>query len=85
MLETVCYPDMDKDLLIYKINKLSVKLNNYFKTVEQNAVDIPDFMKPTEHQRKNLVQAQINKLLREGSLDYWYFKLLEDEENGVRR
>lgn len=85
MLETGCYPDMDKDLLIYKINKLSAKLDNYFKTVEQNAVDIPDFMKPKEYQRKNLVKAQINKLLREGSLDYWYFRLLEDEENGVRR
>lgn len=84
MLETVCYPDMDKDLLIYKINKLSVKLDNYFKTVEQNAVDIPDFMKPKEYQRKNRIKADINRLLREGTLDYYYFKLLE-EEDGIRR
>lgn len=85
MLENYCYPTMDKDLLLHKINKLSIKIDAYYQTVEQNTIDIPDFMKPTEHQRKNLVQAQINKLLREGSLDYWYFKLLEDEENGIRR
>lgn len=85
MLENYCYPTMDKDLLLHKINKLSIKIDAYYQTVEQNTIDIPDFMKATEHQRKNLVKAQINKILREGSLDYWYFKLLEDEENGVRR
>lgn len=85
MLETVCYPTMDKDLLLYKINKLSTKIDAYYRETEQTNVDIPDFMKATEHQRKTLVQAQINKLLREGSLDYWYFRLLEDEENGIRR
>lgn len=85
MLETHCYPDMDKDLLLHKINKLSAKLEAYYLTVEQKAVDIPDFMKPTENQRKNLIKSQINKILREGSLDYWYFRLLEEEENGIRR
>ncbi len=85
MLDNYCYPTMDQDLLVFKINKLSVKIDNYYQTVERNTVDIPDFMKATEFQRKILVREQINKILREGSLDYWYFRLLEDEENGIRR
>lgn len=85
MLINYCYPTMDKDLLLHKINKISAKLDAYYQTIERNNVDIPDFMKSAEHQRKNLIKANINRLLREGTLDYYYFKLLEEEENGIRR
>lgn len=84
MLINYCYPTMDKDLLLHKINKISAKLDAYYQTIERNNVDIPDFMKSTEHQRKNRIKADINRLLREGTLDYYYFKLLE-EEDGIRR
>lgn len=85
MLETVCYPDMDKDLLIYKINKLSDKLDAFYKEVEQRSVDIPNFMKPIEQRRQSKIRADINRVLSQGLLDYWYFRLLEEQDNGVRR
>ncbi len=85
MLETVCYPDMDKDLLIYKINKLSNKLDAFYREIEQKAVDIPNFMKPIEQRRQSKIKADINRVLSQGLLDYWYFRLLEEQDNGVRR
>lgn len=77
----ICTSTLDKDVLEYKINKLARKINYYYYTLELNAVDIPDFMKPSEQQRENLVKSHINRLLAEGSIDFWYFKLLEEEDN----
>ena len=85
MLETVCYPDMDKDLLIYKINKLSDKLDAFYREVEQRGVDIPNFMKPIEQRRQSKIKADINRVLSQGLLDYWYFRLLEEQDDGIRR
>ncbi len=81
----VCPPTLAQDVLQHKVNKLVQKLNDYYLTVQQNTVDVPEFMKPTEQQREGLVKAHINQILREGSIDYWYFKLLEEEDNGIRR
>ena len=85
MLETVCYSTMDKDLLNYKINKVAAKIKAYYTETQPLTVDIPEFMKPLNQQINGFVQSHINRILQEGSLDYWYFKLLEEEDNGVRR
>lgn len=85
MLETVCYSTMDKDLLTYKINKVAAKIKAYYTETQPQTVDIPEFMKPFNQQINDFVQSHINRILQEGSLDYWYFKLLEEEDNGVRR
>lgn len=81
----ICTSTLEQDVLQHKINRLAYKLNDYYLTVEANAVDIPNFMKPTEQQREGLVKAHINRMLAEGSIDFWYFKLLEEEDNGIRR
>lgn len=78
----ICPPTLEQDVLQHKVNKLAHKLNDYYLTVEANTVDIPEFLKPTEQQRQGLVNAHINRMLAEGSIDYWYFKLLEEEDNG---
>ena len=78
----ICTSTLDKDVLEYKINKLARKINDYYYTLELNAVDIPDFMKPGARRRENLVKSHINRLLAEGSIDFWYFKLLEEEDYG---
>lgn len=81
----ICPATLEQDVLQHKVNKLAQKLNDYYLTVQQNTVDIPEFMKPTEQQIQGLVNAHINQMLRDGSIDYWYFKLLEEEDNGIRR
>lgn len=78
----ICTATLEQDVLQHKVNKLTQKLNDYYLTVQSNAVDIPEFMKPTEQQRQGLVNAHINRLLAEGTIDYWYFRILEEEDNG---
>lgn len=81
----ICLPTLEQDVLEHKVNTIARKLDDYYFTVQQNAVDIPEFMKPTEQQREGLVKAHINRMLTEGSIDYWYFKILEEQDNGIRR
>lgn len=77
----ICPPTLEQDVLQHKVNMLARKLDDYYYTVQANQIDIPEFMKPTEQQRQSLVNAHINQLLREGTIDFWYFKLLEEEDN----
>lgn len=81
----ICPPTLAQDVLEHKVNTIARKLDDYYLTVQQNVVDIPDFMKPTEQQRQGLIKAHINRMFAEGSIDCWYFKILEDEDNGIRR
>lgn len=81
----ICPPTLAQDVLQHKVNVLAKKLDDYYYTVQANQVDIPEFMKPTFQQRQALVNAHINQMLKEGSIDFWYFKLLEEQDNGIRR
>lgn len=68
-------------ILQRKINTIADKINAYFDTINQGSVDIPEFMKPVELQRQGLIKAHINRLLKEGTINYWYFRLLEAKDN----
>lgn len=81
----ICPPTLAQDVLQHKVDRLAQRLNDYYLTIEATTIDIPNFMKPTEQQRQGLVKAHINRILAEGSIDYWYFKILEEEDNGIRR
>ncbi len=74
-------PNLATEVLQHKVNLLSTKLNDYYLTIQQTQVDIPEFMKPTNQQREALVKAHINQMLKDGTIDHWYFKLLEEQDN----
>ena len=67
-------------ILQRKINTIADKINDYFDTINQGSVDIPEFMKPVELQRAFFIQKQINIMLNSGTIDHFY-KLAIDEGN----
>lgn len=69
-------------ILQRKINTIAEKIDCYLTTIEQNTVDIPDFMKKKELQKAFFIEKSINRMLETGSIDYFY-KLAIGEENGI--
>ena len=68
-------------ILQRKINTIADKISEYFKTLEQTTVDIPDFMKPKELQQAVFIEKSIYRMLETGTIDYFY-KLAIGEKNG---
>ena len=59
-------------ILYKKISAIEEKMREYKKDLDKLVVDIPDFCKPKEEQFENIINKQINEMIRNNTLDYFY-------------
>lgn len=59
-------------ILYKKITAIEEKMREYKKDLDKLVVDIPEFCKPKDEQFKNIINRQINEMIRNNTLDYFY-------------
>lgn len=59
-------------ILYKKISAIEEKMREYKKDLDKLIVDIPEFCKPKEEQFENIINRQINEMIRNNTLDYFY-------------
>ena len=59
-------------ILFKKISTIEEKMREYKKDLDKLVVDIPEFCKPKEEQFENIINRQINEMIRNNTLDYFY-------------
>lgn len=59
-------------ILYKKITAIEEKMREYKKDLNKLVVDIPEFCKPKEEQFENIINRQINEMIRNNTLDYFY-------------
>lgn len=59
-------------ILYKKITAIEEKMREYKKDLEKLVVDIPEFCKPKDEQFENIINRQINEMIRNHTLDYFY-------------
>lgn len=64
-------------ILFKKISTIEEKMKEYKKDLDKLVVDIPDFCKPKEEQFENIINRQINEMIRNNTLDYYYHLALD--------
>lgn len=62
-------------ILFKKISAIENKLRQFQKDL--NEIDIPDFCKPKAEQFENIINQQINEMIRNNTLDYYYHLALD--------
>lgn len=55
-----------------KITAIEEKMREYKKDLDKLVVDIPEFCKPKDEQFENIINRQINEMIRNNTLDYFY-------------
>lgn len=51
-------------------------MNDFFRVIEENTVDIPEFMKPVEEQHTTIAWEMIEAFIKAGQFDVLYRKAL---------
>lgn len=64
-------------ILFKKIAAIEEKMREYKKDLDKLVVDIPEFCKPKEEQFENIINRQINEMIRNNTLDYYYHLALD--------
>lgn len=64
-------------ILFKKISTIEEKMREYKKDLDKLVVDIPEFCKPKEEQFENIINRQINEMIRNNTLDYYYHLALD--------
>jgi hypothetical protein len=59
-------------ILYKKISAIEGKMREYKKDLDKLVVDIPEFCKPKDEQFENIINRQINEMIRNNTLDYFY-------------
>lgn len=59
-------------ILYKKISAIEGKMREYKKDLDKLVVDIPEFYKPKNEQFENIINRQINEMIRNNTLDYFY-------------
>lgn len=59
-------------ILYKKISAIEEKMREYKKNLDKLVVDIPEFCKPKDEQFENIINRQINEMIRNNTLDYFY-------------
>lgn len=59
-------------ILYKKITAIEGKMREYKKDLDKLVVDIPEFCKPKDEQFENIINRQINEMIRNNTLDYFY-------------
>lgn len=67
------------EILKHKANIVADKINDYFETINQNNIDIPEFMKPKELQTAFFIEKSINRMIENGTLDHFYKLAIQEE------
>lgn len=65
-------------ILYRKIENIENMMYRYKQTIDSMSVDIPDFCKPKDEQFSTFVRQQINKMIKDNTLDYFYKLSLND-------
>ena len=63
-------------ILYKKITAIEEKMREYKKDLDKLVVDIPEFCKPKEEQFENIINRQINEMIRNNTLDYFYQQVI---------
>ena len=64
-------------ILFKKISTIEEKMREYKKDLDKLVVDIPEFCKPKDEQFENINNRQINEMIRNNTLDYYYHLALD--------
>lgn len=64
-------------ILFKKISAIEEKMREYKKDLDKLVVDIPEFCKPKDEQFENIINRQINEMIRNNTLDYYYHLTLD--------
>nr|DAH61735.1 MAG TPA: hypothetical protein [Caudoviricetes sp.] len=64
-------------ILFKKISTIEEKMREYKKDLDKLVVDIPEFCKPKEEQFEHIINRQINEMIRNNTLDYYYHLALD--------
>lgn len=64
-------------ILFKKISTIEEKMREYKKDLDKLVVDIPEFCKPKDEQFENIINRQINEMIRNNTLDYYYHLALD--------
>lgn len=67
------------EILKHKVNIVADKINDYFETINQNTVDIPEFMKPKELQTAFFIEKSIKRMVENGTLEHFYKLAIQEE------
>ena len=59
-------------ILYKKISAIENKMREYKRDLDKLVVDIPEFCKPKDEQFENIINKQINEMIRNNTLDYFY-------------
>lgn len=59
-------------ILYKKISSIENKMKEYQETIEKTTVDIPEFCKMKEDKFQTFINHQINQMIRDNTLDYFY-------------
>lgn len=59
-------------ILYKKITAIEEKMREYKKDLDKLVVDIPEFCKPKDEQFENIINRQINEMIRNNTLDHFY-------------
>lgn len=65
-------------ILYRKIESIENKMYKYKQTIDSMFVDIPDFCKPKDEQFSTFVRHQINQMIKDNTLDYFYKLSIEE-------
>ena len=63
-------------ILYKKITAIEEKMREYKKDLDKLVVDIPEFCKPKDEQFENIINRQINEMIRNNTLDYFYQQVI---------
>lgn len=59
-------------ILYRKIVSIENKMKEYQETIEKTIVDIPEFCKMKEDKFEIFINHQINQMIKDNTLDYFY-------------
>ena len=59
-------------ILYRKIVSIESKMKEYQETIEKTIVDIPEFCKMKEDKFETFINHQINQMIKDNTLDYFY-------------
>lgn len=59
-------------ILYRKIVSIENKMKEYQETIEKTIIDIPEFCKMKEDKFETFINHQINQMIKDNTLDYFY-------------
>lgn len=64
-----------------RLSKVEEKLRQYYRDLNTDTVQLPDWMKPKEQQIDFIVNAELQRIVKDNILDNLYQRAIEDEKD----